>query len=198
MIFCHLMRICTFSLYDCFMCSMNTLRSLFCASTTVRVILIAASATVFMSPSNLNTLLRRKKHSQILQCSKFHKVTTKTLENIKKILIPKFSNSYSSFYWAQHWMFLLLPDNTDIVSVILCSYKQNNTTHTVQQVSHLNSRMSYNLGMCYKIEEESNHQPVCGSLVLFLILLLLLLHVGQQHLQFIFPKVSSSKIGRTP
>jgi len=39
------------------MCSMNTLRSLFCASTTVRVILIAASATVFMSPSNLNTLL---------------------------------------------------------------------------------------------------------------------------------------------
>lgn len=89
MIFCHLMRICTFSLYDCFMCSMNTLRSLFCASTTVRVILIAASATVFMSPSNLNTLLWRKKHSQILQCSKFHKVTTKTLENIKKNLDTK-------------------------------------------------------------------------------------------------------------
>ena len=77
MIFCHLMRICTFSLYDCFMCSMNTLRSLFCASTTVRVILIAASATVFMSPSNLNTLLKRKKHLQTLAYAKFHKVTTK-------------------------------------------------------------------------------------------------------------------------
>jgi hypothetical protein len=153
MIFCHFMRICTFSLYDCFMCSMNTLRSLFCASTTVRVILIAASATVFMSPSNLNTLLRRKKHSQILQNSKFHKVPTKTLENIlQKILIPKFSHSHSSFYWAQQRMFLLLPDNRDIVSLILYSYKQNNTTHIIQQMGHVNSRMSCHLGMCYKLK----------------------------------------------
>jgi len=48
-------------------------------------------------------------------------------------------------------MFLLLPDNSGIVSVILCSYNQNNTTHTVQQMDHLNSRMSCHLGMCRKL-----------------------------------------------
>ena len=71
-----------------------------------------------------------------------------------KILTPKFSNSYSSLYWAQQRTFLPLPHNRDRVFAVPCSYNQNNTKHTVQQKDHLHSRMSCHLSVCCKLKRK--------------------------------------------